>query len=72
MMIAIMGDVFDEQTENKENNRKLVQFRIMIEYINLTVLDGDKHKPKEYQAEDSDSENENNRELQESDDDNDD
>ena len=39
MMIAIMGDIFEQATANKENNRKLGQFKIMIEYIKLTVQD---------------------------------
>ena len=34
-----MGDIFEQATANKENNRKLGQFKIMIEYINLAVQD---------------------------------
>ena len=41
MLIAIMSDIFEQATANKESNRKLGQFKIMIEYINLTFQEED-------------------------------
>ena len=42
MLIAIMGDAFDQATEFKENNRKIGMLQIMSEYVHLIVDEGDK------------------------------
>ena len=41
MLIAIMGDAFDNATEHRENNRKIGMLSIMGEYVHLTVQGGD-------------------------------
>ena len=48
MLIAIMGDAFDQATENKENNRKLGMLKIMGDYVNLTLQGGDRQRAHEY------------------------
>ena len=48
MLIAIMGDAFDQAIENKESNRKRGLLNIMGEYVELTVRDGDTQRKEEY------------------------
>ena len=50
MLIAIMGDIFDEATERKVENRMSGMLKIMIEYVNLTVKEDDKKKVDEYRV----------------------
>ena len=49
MLIAIMGDAFDQATENKENNATITKVRIMGDYIDLIARDDESE-----QEEDSD------------------
>lgn len=39
MLIAIMGDAFDQATENRENNATITKVRIMGDYIELIARD---------------------------------
>ena len=39
MLIAIMGDAFDQATENRENNATITKVRIMGDYIDLIARD---------------------------------
>ena len=39
MLIAIMGDAFDQAIENKENNATITKVRIMGDYIELIARD---------------------------------
>ena len=48
MLIAIMGDVFEQAMERKETTRLQVQLKIMTEYSNLTVQDGDTERFTQY------------------------
>ena len=50
MLIAIMGDIFDEAMERKETMKFKVQLKIMTEYSNLTVEDGDTERFAQYIA----------------------
>ena len=51
MLIAIMGDAFDQAKENEVNNRKLGQLKIMCTYVNLTQQYGDRERIEQYVAE---------------------
>ena len=47
MLIAIMGDAFDQATENKENNATITKVQIMSEYIDLIARDEESDQEEE-------------------------
>ena len=50
MLIAIMGDAFDQAKENEVKNRKLNMLKIMGEYVYLTQQYGDVERVDQYVA----------------------
>ena len=52
MLIAIMGDAFNQASESKEVKSRLTKIKIMSDYIHLINLDDDKDEAEEDEATD--------------------
>ena len=57
MLIAIMGDAFDQATEKREINATSTKLKIMGDYVDLIVRDEDEKQEESEEEIDSDNQN---------------